>query len=104
MSKRMPPKWVSKVAPDPGPVGGVDNLPNPIGVDMKLLGEREAASEATPGAVGNPDTYKGYSRDCNGDNPKIADSIDFASGKDQRNRVGVGMANNPDAPGKVGAP
>lgn len=78
MSNRQPPKWVSKAAPDPSPVEGVDNLPIPAGTNRWAVEQAERASEATPGAMG----VKGD--EANGDNPKIADVSAFASGKDVR--------------------
>ncbi len=103
MSKRLPPNWTSKAAPPPGtasesPVEGVDNLPLPAGTNRWAVRLAEAASEAigmdAMGIKGN---------EANGDNPKIADSIDFATGKDVREYAG-GPSGSADAPGKVGAP
>jgi hypothetical protein len=87
----------SFVAPEPGPVDGVDNLPIPSGTNASAKRQREVESEATPGAMGNPMTYKDYTRDCQGDNPKIADGIDFATGKDVRSYDGAGSARGSDA-------
>lgn len=98
MSKRLPPKWVSKAAPDSGMPDGVDNLPIPAGTIRSGVKQAESDSEATPGAMGQ----KNGSVDCDGDNPKIADSINFASGKDGRNFEGGPSGSNP-APGVIGA-
>ena len=84
--------WTSKVSPDPGPVEGIDNLPNPIGINRKALRDAEERSEKTP-MGGGPN---------NGDNPSIADSINFASGTDVRSYEQRGPS-NPAAPGKPGA-
>lgn len=84
MRKKVAPKWTSMVAPEPGPVEGVDNLPVPMGVNMGLKEKNEMESEATPGAMGVPMTSDGYTAECNGDNPKIPDVSGFAMGKDMR--------------------
>lgn len=68
-SKRLPPKWTSKAAPDPSPVEGVDNLPLPMGVNRWAVQQAERDSEATPA---------GMDAKANGDNPAVADKIDFA--------------------------
>lgn len=85
------PQWVSKAAPDPSPVEGVDNLPLPAGTNRWAVQQAEAASEATPMGPANAD----------GDNPAIPDVAGFATGKDMRNRNG-GPKSDP-APGMPGA-
>jgi hypothetical protein len=98
MSKRLPPKWVSKAAPDSGMPEGVDNLPIPAGTIRSGVKQAESDSEATPGAMGQKNGY----RECDGDNPKIADSIAFANGKDGRNRDGGPSGSDP-SPAMPGA-
>lgn len=85
---------ISKVAPDPGPIEGIDNLPNPIGVNMTAV----ADAEKFPGhgAVSGEMSMKPN----NGDNPSIADAP-FANGKDHRNHEG-GSRSDP-TPAKPGA-
>jgi hypothetical protein len=100
MNRKLPPKWVSKVSPDPSPVEGVDNLPLPMGVNRKALRDAEESSEATPGAMGNPIPGIG-DRDCNGDNPTIAGISAFANGKDVRSYGPSPSA--PPTPAKPGA-
>ena len=100
LNKQMP-KWVSKVAPDPSPVEGVDNLPLPAGTNRAAVRQAEEFSESIPGAMGNPSTSAEYSRDCNGDNPTIADVSKFASGQDVRSYGS--SPSSPPAPGKPGA-
>jgi hypothetical protein len=99
-SRKLPPKWVGKTAPDPSPVEGVDNLPLPMGVNRKAVRDAETASEGTPGAMGVPMTGAG-DRDCMGDNPKIADVAGFATGQDVRS-YGSSPSSNP-TPDKPGA-
>lgn len=99
-SRKLPPKWVSKQAPEPSPVEGVDVLPLPMGVNRKAVGQAEAASEATPGAMGVPMTSSQYDRTCNGDNPSIKDT-GLNSGSDVRS-YGSSPSSDP-TPGKVGA-
>jgi len=90
MSRKLPPKWVSKAAPPPGqvspsPVEGVDNLPLPMGVNRWAVEQAEMASEATPGAM-NPSKN-------DGDNPSIADT-GLQSGPDVRS-FGSSPKSNP---------
>src|SRR4029078_1671737 len=92
--RKRPPRWQSKVAPHPGPVDGIDNLPIPIGVNMTAQKDAEQDSEATPGALGNPMTSADYKTECNGSNPKIADVSAFATGKDVRS-FGASPKNDP---------
>lgn len=99
--RKMDPKWTSKVAPEPGPVDGVDNLPLPMGVNMEAMRDAERMSEMTPGAMGNPMTSAQYARECNGDNPSIADVSGFANGKDVRS-FGSSPKSNP-SPAMPGA-
>ena len=101
MDRKRAPNWVSKAAPDPSPVEGVDNLPIPAGTNRKAVRDAEQASEATPGAMGVPFTSVNYTRDCNGDNPKIADVSGFAEGKDVRS-FSASPKSNP-TPAKPGA-
>jgi len=101
MSRKLPPKWVSKAAPDPSPVEGVDNLPLPAGTNREAVRDAEERSEATPGAMGNPMSSAQYDRECNGDNPSIKDVGSFASGEDVRS-YGSSPSSAP-APAKPGA-
>jgi len=110
MSRKLPPKWVSKAAPamsqdegDEGnsPVEGVDVLPLPMGVNREAVQQAEQSSEATPGAMGNPMTSTQYGRECNGDNPPIKDVGSFANGADVRS-YGSSPSSEP-TPAKPGA-
>ena len=49
----------------------------------------------------NPMTSADYRRECNGDNPSIADVSKFASGQDVRSYGS--SPSSPATPGKVGA-
>lgn len=78
---------MSKIAPDPGPIEGVDNLPMPMGVGMKSL----ASAEKMPEVNMTPN-------DGTQDNvPTPA----FANGMDCRHYSGG--PSSPSAPGKTGA-
>lgn len=96
MSRKLPPKWVSKQAPEPSPVEGVDVLPLPMGVNRQAVRDAEQRSEATPGAMGSDWS----ARDVQGDNPSIKDT-GLNSGSDVRS-YGSSPSSNP-TPGKVGA-
>lgn len=89
LERKRSPQWTSKVAAD-SPVDGIDPLPIPIGVNMTAVKKAEQASENVPGAMGQEN---GYAK-CDGDNPKIADSIAFANGKDVRS-FGSSPKSNP---------
>jgi hypothetical protein len=91
MARRNP--TISKVAPDPGPLPGIDNLPNPIGINMKAV----AQAEEMPGhgAVSGEMSMKPN----DGDNPSIGDAP-FANGKDHRAFPQTGGADpSPAMPG-----
>lgn len=89
LERKRSPQWISKVPTD-SPIEGIDPLPNPIGVNMTAVKSAEQTSESTPGAMGQKNGY----RECDGDNPKIADTISFANGKDMRS-FGSSPKSNP---------
>lgn len=78
---------MSKVAPDPGPLPGIDNLPNPIGVNMKAVED----AEAMPGhaALGVPPV----SGATNDGDQKDVPTPSFADGKDGRSFPKMGGSN-----------
>jgi hypothetical protein len=85
MARRNP--TISKVAPDPGPLPGIDNLPNPIGINMKA----QAQAEEMPGhgAV----SVSKMSMQTNDGDQKGAPDAPFADGKDMREPDKRGGAN-----------
>lgn len=86
----------SRVAPDPGPIEGIDNLPNPIGVNMTAMKD----AEKFPGH-GSVSASSMSMKTNNGDNPTIADAP-FANGKDRRHFEG-GPSGTDATPAKPGA-
>jgi len=77
---------MSKVAPAPGPIDGIDNLPNPIGVNMKAM----AQAEEMPGhgAVAGTQSFS-----PNDGDQKDVPTPSFANGVDGRNPDKSGGAN-----------
>jgi hypothetical protein len=92
MARRNP--TISKVAPDPGPLLGIDNLPNPIGVNMKAV----AQAEEMPGHGAITGTVSMQKND--GDQKDVPDAP-FANGMDKRNPDNMGGAD--PTPAKPGA-
>jgi len=83
----------SKVAPDPGPLPGIDNLPNPIGINMKA----QAQAEESPGHGAISGSMSMSPND--GDQKDVATPA-FATGKDNRNPDNRGGADpSPAMPG-----
>lgn len=83
----------SRVAPDPGPLPGIDNLPNPIGVNMKAV----AQAEEMPGHGAISGSMSMQPND--GDQKDVPDAP-FANGKDMREPDKRGGSNpTPAMPG-----
>jgi hypothetical protein len=84
----------SMVAPEPGPIDSIDNLPNPIGVNMTAVKQAEQFAKNVPNNLDKKN---------DGGNPSIADISAFASGKDGRNFGGAGSSNSDPSPAMPGA-